>query len=80
MQFSATNRFLSHSKIPQYNSVLRCKTFGLLRGRILYSCFDFIVLAKLYMLRLRFFEIWHFMFLILSNRAIAAIVLSTLIN
>ena len=31
------------------NSVLRCKTFGLLRGRILYSCFDFIVLAKLYM-------------------------------
>ena len=38
------------------NSVLRCKTFGLLRGRILYSCFDFIVLAKLCMLRLRFFE------------------------
>ena len=62
------------------NSVLRCKTFGLLRGRILYSCFDFIVLAKLYMLRLRFFETLHFMFLILSNRAIAAIVLSALIN
>ena len=62
------------------NSVLRCKTFDLLRGRILYSCFDFIVLEKLYMLRLRFFETWHFMFLILSNRAIAAIVLSTLIN
>ena len=38
------------------NSVLRCKTFGLLRGRILYSFYDFIVLAKLYMLRLRFFE------------------------
>ena len=38
------------------NSVLRCKTFGLLWGRILYSCFDFIVLAKLFMLRLRFFE------------------------
>ena len=61
-------------------SVLRCKTFGLLRGSILYSCVDFIVLEKLYMLRLRFFETWHFMFLILSNRAIAAIVLSTLIN
>ena len=53
-----------------------------LRGRISYSCFDFIliVLAKLYMLRLRFFETWHFMFLILSNRAIAAIILSALIN
>ena len=34
-----------------------------------------------YMLRLRFSEtIKNFMFLILSNRAIAAIVLSTLIN
>ena len=62
------------------NSVLRCKTFGLLRGRILYSCFDFIVVAKLYMLRLRLFETWHFMFLILSNRAIAAIVLIALVN
>ena len=62
------------------NSVLRRKTFGLLRGRILYSCVEFIVLVKLYMLRLRFFETWHFVFLILSNRAIAAIVLSTLIN
>ena len=38
------------------NYVLRCKTFGLLRGMILYSCHDFIVLAKLYMLRLRFLE------------------------
>ena len=38
------------------NYVLCYKTFGLLRGRILYSCLDFIVLAKLYMLRLRFIE------------------------
>ena len=29
------------------NSVLLCKTFGLLRRRILYSCFDFIVLSKI---------------------------------
>ena len=36
------------------------KLFGLLRGRILYSCFDFIVLAKLYMLCLRFFETCDF--------------------
>ena len=75
--FSVTAKF--HNTYLD-NSVLRCKTFGLLRGRILYSCVDFIVLVKLYMLRLRFFETWHFMFLILSNRAIAAIVLSTLIN
>ena len=51
--FSVTAKF--HNTYLD-NSVLRCKTFGLLRGRILYSCFDFIVLAKLYMLRLRFFE------------------------
>ena len=44
------------------NYVLHCKTFGLLRGRILYSCFDFIVLAKLCMLRLRFFETLHYAF------------------
>ena len=71
--FSVTAKF--HNTYHD-NSVLRCKIFGLLRGRILYSCFDFIVLAQLYMLRLRFFETWHFMFLIFSNRAIAAIVLS----
>ena len=52
--FSVTAKF--HNTYLD-NSVLRCKTFGLLRGRILYSCLDFIVLAKLYMLRLRFFEI-----------------------
>ena len=75
--FSVTAKF--HNTYLD-NSVLRCKTFGLLRGKILYSGVDFIVLVKLYMLRLRFFETWHFMFLILSNRAIAAIVLSTLIN
>ena len=75
--FSVTAKF--HNTYLD-NSVLRCKTFGLLWGRILYSCLDFIVLAKLYMLRLRFFETWHFMFLILSNRAIAAIALSALIN
>ena len=75
--FSVTAKF--HNTYLD-NSISRCKTFGLLRGRILYSCFDFIVLAKLYMLRLRFFETWHFVFLILSNRAIAAIVLSALIN
>ena len=75
--FSVTAKF--HNTYLD-NSVLRCKTFGLLRGKILYSCFDFIVLAKLYMLRLRFSETWHFIFLILSNRAIAAIVLSALIN
>ena len=51
--FSVTAKF--HNTYLD-NSVLRSKTFGLLRGRILYSCFDFIVLAKLYMLRLRFFE------------------------
>ena len=51
--FSVTAKF---HNIYLDNSVLRCKAFGLLRGRILYSCFDFIKLAKLYMLRLRFFE------------------------
>ena len=71
--FSVTAKF--HNTYLD-NSVLRCKTFSLLRGSILYSCFDFIALEKLYMLRLRFFETCHFMFLILSNRAIAAIVLS----
>ena len=52
--FSVTAKF--HNTYLD-KSVLRCKTFGLLRERILYSCFDFIVLAKLCMLRLRFFEI-----------------------
>ena len=53
--FSVTAKF--HNTISYLdNSVLRCKTFGLLRGRILCSCFDFIVLAKLYMLLLRFFK------------------------
>ena len=51
--FSVTAKF--HNTYLD-NSVLHCKTFGLLRGRILYSCFDFMVLAKLCMLRLRFFE------------------------
>ena len=51
--FSVTAKF--HNTYLD-NSVLRCKTFGLLRGRILYSYFDFIVLANSYMLRLRFFE------------------------
>ena len=51
--FSVTAKF--HNTYLD-NSVLRCKIFGLLRGRILYLCFDFIVLAQLYMLRLRFFE------------------------
>ena len=37
-------------------------------------------MEKLYMLRLRFLETWHFMLLILPNRAVAAIVLSALIN
>ena len=41
--FSVTEKF--HNTYLD-NSVLRCKTFGLLRGMILYSCFDFIVLAK----------------------------------
>ena len=41
--FSVTARF--HNTYLD-NSVLRCETFGLLRGRILYSCIDFIVLAK----------------------------------
>ena len=54
--FSVTEKFHNTYLV---NSVLRCKTFGLLRGRILYSCVDFIVLAKLCMLRLRFFETWH---------------------
>ena len=40
----------------QQNSTIHISTTGFLRGRILHSCFDFIVLAKLYMLRLRFFE------------------------
>ena len=45
--FSVTAKF--HNTYLD-NSILRCKTFGLLRGRILYSCFDFILilLAKLY--------------------------------
>ena len=51
--FSVTAKF--HNTYLD-NSVLRYKIFGLLRGRILYSCFDFIVLAQLYMLRLHFFE------------------------
>ena len=50
--FSVTKKF--HNTYLD-NSVLHCKTFGLLRGMILYSCFDFIVLAKLYMFCLRFF-------------------------
>ena len=51
--FSVTAKF--HNTYLD-NSILCCKTFGLMRGRILCSCFDFIVLAKLYTLRLRFFE------------------------
>ena len=51
--FSVTAKF--HNTYLD-NSVLRCKTFGLLREGISYSCFDSIVLAKLCMLRLRFFE------------------------
>ena len=39
-----------------------------------------VVLAKLYILRLRFLETWHFMYLILSNTASGAIVLSAVIN
>ena len=41
--FSVTAKF--HNTYLD-NSVLRCKTFGLLRGRILYSCFDFIIVGS----------------------------------
>ena len=51
-------------------------------GFYIHALILYIVSAKLCMLllRLRFLETWHFMFLILPNRAIAAIVLSALIN
>ena len=49
-------------------------------GFYIHALILYIVLAKLYMLHLRFLETWHFMFLILFSRAIAAIVLSALIN
>ena len=51
-------------------------------GFYIHALILYIVSAKLCMLllRLRFLETWHFMFLTLPNKAIAAIVLSALIN